>query len=121
MEAVTLSTGARVSGRPEHVARAVGIDQRMRGEESTWVAGLRAQSVKAAHPDDGWVDRDRNRIHLAYPQFNDGLAVGDLLALGWPWRADEVRVVRVTGFSALGPLCPPGFDNEHWYVHFEKT
>ncbi len=67
----------------------------MATSRKTWVAALREQGVKAAHPDDGWVDRDRNEVHLAYPDFNDGLGVGDLLALGWP--SGETRIVRITG------------------------
>jgi hypothetical protein len=84
--------------------------------ERQWIAGLREQGVKAAHPDDGWVNRDEHKIHLAYPQFDDGLEVGDLLALGWPWT--HTRLVRVTGQSDnrfAVPFVSP------WYWHFEDT
>jgi hypothetical protein len=84
--------GTTVSGTPDAVARAVTIDRRMADEQRAWVAELRAQGVKAAHPDDGWVKRDRNTVHLCYPQFDDGLRAGDLLALG---RPAEYRIVRV--------------------------
>ena len=111
-----LSTGSVVSGHAEHVARAVAIDRDMVQQEREWIADLRARGVKAAHPDDGWVDRDRNRLHLAYPQFNDSLLVGDLLALGWPWS--ETRIVRVTATSdnpfAVDHVGP-------WYWHFEEV
>lgn len=63
-------------------------------EERDWIARLRAEGVKAAHPDDGWVDREANSVHFAYPQFDDGVEVGGLIALGWP---DRHRLVRVTG------------------------
>lgn len=112
----TLRDGSRVTGQPDAVARAVAIDRDMARQERDWVADLRARGVKAAHPNDGWVDRDLNRIHLAYPQFSDGLGVGDLLALGWPWR--ETRIVRITGTSenrlAVDHAGP-------WYLHFETA
>lgn len=73
-------------------------DRRMAEEEGEWVARLRADGVKAAHPDDGWVDRHLNEVYLCYPQFNDGLGIGARLALGWP---DRYRIVRVTGSRAL--------------------
>lgn len=111
-----LSTGSVVSGHAEHVAQAAAIDNDMQRQERDWIAGLRAQGIKAAHPDDGWVGRDCDRIHLCYPQFNDGLAVGDLLALGWPWR--ETRIVRIVETS--GNV----FAVDHagpWYFHFEAV
>jgi len=60
-----------------------------------WIRALRQQGIRAAHPDDGWVNRADNEVHLCYPHFDDGLGVGDLLALGWESRGH--RVVRVTG------------------------
>jgi hypothetical protein len=68
-----------------------------------WIEELRFRGVKAAHPDDGWVLRESNEVTLTYPQFNDGLCVGDLLALGWPEIREDValmrctRLVRITG------------------------
>lgn len=59
-----------------------------------WIASLRGDGIKAAHPDDGWVDRQNNTVHFAYPDFDDGVEVGDRIALGWP---DEWRIVKVVG------------------------
>jgi hypothetical protein len=84
--------------------------------ELAWIEDLRGQGIKAAHPDDGWVDRQRNTIHLAYPQFNDGLAVGELLALGWP--GDAMRVVRIVGSSEN--RFAVDYDGP-WYWHFEEV
>ena len=61
-----------------------------------WIADLRTHGIKAAHPDDGWVDREKNYVSFTYPQFFDGLNDGDFIALGWP---DKYRIVRVTKFS----------------------
>jgi len=61
--------------------------------QDKWIAELRSNGVKAAHPDDGWVDRERNTVHFAYPQFNDGPGVGDKVALGQP---DKYRIVTIT-------------------------
>jgi len=61
--------------------------------ERQWVAALRAAGVKAAHPDDGWVDREHSEVQFVYPQFNDGVTEGDVIALGWH---DGHRLVRIT-------------------------
>jgi hypothetical protein len=112
----TLRDGSVVSGEPEYVVRAKFLDDRMHDDKQAWIARLRAHGVKAAHPDDGWVDRRQNKVHLCYPQFNDGLEVGDLLALGDPFGG--TRFVRVTATSELGPLqVTPG----PWYWHFEDA
>jgi hypothetical protein len=108
-----LTIGGTVEGEPEAVARAVAIDRQMASEKAQWIADLRSQGVKAAHPDDGWVDRDENKVHLCYPDFNDGLVVGDLLALGWP---DCYRIVRVVGSSDLRLALPD--QPKPWYWHF---
>jgi hypothetical protein len=69
-----------------------------RAAERTWIAELRAKNVTAAHPDDGWVDRTRDEVLLCYPQFDDGLKVGDLLALG---DQNSYRLVRVVSSRNL--------------------
>lgn len=93
----------------------IDIDRRMVADERAWVAHLRQMGISAAHPDDGWVDREANKIHLCYPQFNDGLKVGDLLALGSP--TGRTRLVRVVNTSenrfAVGDPSP-------WYFHFKE-
>lgn len=125
---VSQASGAVISGHAEHVARARQRDHDRQAEQVAWIAALRGAGVKAAHPDDGWVNRERNTVHLAYPQFNDGLSVGDLLALGWP--GDEVdrergvrrtRLVRVTGSSPNRFAHGLTADAEHWYWHFEEV
>lgn len=76
-------------------------------DEKNWIAMLRSNGIKAAHPDDGWVSRKGQRNHmgrmgdnsvaLCYPQFNDGIHPGDIIALGWH---DKFRLVRVTVFDS---------------------
>jgi hypothetical protein len=115
---VDLGNSGIVSGQPEHVVRSVATWRSRQEEERDWIAGLCAQGIKAAHPDDGWVDREKNRVHLEYPQFGSSrsLQIGDLLALGWP---DRTRIVRVTGFSE-NPFAI-GLSRARWYVHFEDA
>jgi hypothetical protein len=111
-----LRDGTRVSGPAPIVEMAVYSDRLAAAEQREWVARLRSEGVKAAHPDDGWVDRDANKVHLAYPDFNDGLTIGDLLALG---SCEAARIVRVTGTSELGWI-PTGYPGP-WFFHFESV
>lgn len=72
----------------------------MRREQAEWIASLRVAGIKAAHPDDAWVDRERNTVMFVYPHFDDGVSIGDLIALGSPqWGSanSRHRIVRVTG------------------------
>ena len=74
-------------------------------EKREWIADLRARGFKASHPNDGWVNREENEVHLAYPQFDDGVQIGDKLMLGWPGPHSSLRPVRITderfGFSEM--------------------
>lgn len=91
-----------VSGLPDLVVRFASICRNMESEQEEWIAALRAAGVKAAHPDDGWVDRKNNTVKFVYPQFDDGATVGDLVALGWPrWnsKTSAHRVVRLVEFQ----------------------
>lgn len=69
-----------------------------RDKKAAWVEQLRADGVKAAHPNDGWVDRENRVAQLCYPQFYDGLAVGDWLALG---DHEKWIIVRVTAIESM--------------------
>lgn len=99
------------SGDPAYVALWDSIAARQAAEQANSVAELRASGIKAAHPDDGWVNRERNTVHFAYPAFNDGVSVGDLIALGRPWSG--YRIVRCTEVEHTGLLIPMT------YYHFE--
>ena len=86
-----------IRGRPDLVAQFVATSERLEDEERLWIAQLRSIGIKAAHPDDGWVKRDRSKYHdfvqFCYPQFDDGVQVGDRIALGWHDRY-RVRIVQ---------------------------
>jgi len=79
-------------------------------KEKAWIKELRSTGVAAAHPDDGWVNREKNEIYLAYPQFNDGLTIGSKIALGWP---DKYRIVKVVGYR-------PGLFLNYWQFKESK-
>jgi len=63
-------------------------------EREDWIAQLRRQGVAAAHPDDGWVNREKNEVYFAYTRFNDGVDIGSRVALGWH---DKYRIVKIVG------------------------
>ncbi len=63
--------------------------------------------IAAVHPDDGWVNRSQNSVRFAYPAFDRGPAIGELIALGWAeinrgpviGRFRIVRVVEILGVA----------------------
>lgn len=73
-------------------------------QQDAWIATLRKQGVRGAHPDDGWVNRQANEVQFVYPQFMDGVQAGSLVALGWP---DRHRLVELTEYRKrqLGTGC----------------
>jgi hypothetical protein len=69
-------------------------EKRQQREMDEWIAFLRQRGIVGAHPNDGWVDREKQELILTYPQFNDGIAVGKRMALGSP---HQFVVVEITG------------------------
>lgn len=104
----TMRDGSTVRADAEGIALVQDIERRHISQRQAWIEELRALGVKAAHPDDGWVHRecDPQKIHMEYPHFNDGLGVGELLALGQPFRREETRIVRVIKIEDTGRLIP---------------
>ena len=73
-------------------------------EEKTaiWVEKLRSLGVKAAHPDDGWHKREKHNFGLSYPYFDNGVKVGDMVALGDYEKFVVVVVIKKSGiFSTI--------------------
>lgn len=62
-----------------------------------WVAKLRSLGVKASHPDDGWHKREEKYFGISYPEFNDGIKVGDMVALGNYNKFVIVIVDKISG------------------------
>src|ERR1035437_236933 len=93
----THKSGFETTGDADAVARFAEICREADELEAMWVLFLKHYLVSAAHPDDGWVDRMRDRVHFAYPYFKDSrLGLSDTVVLGAP---DKFRVVRVTDIS----------------------
>lgn len=88
--------GIQVSGRADIVATFADVYRQMREDDRAWIARLRAEGYKAAHPNDGWVDRKKNIITFCYPHYNDGAKAGDLVMLGWSCERWN-RPVRLLG------------------------
>lgn len=63
--------------------------------KEAWIQELRAQGFKAAHPNDGWVDRVNNEVFFAYPHFRDELNLYDKVMLGWDFEKKTQRPVRI--------------------------
>lgn len=86
-----------VSGEVKFVA----LWQQLCDEQDTdrrkWVESLRTAGFKAAHPNDGWVNRQNDEVYFAYPQFNDGAGEGDAVMLGWASDKKSWRPVRLIG------------------------
>ncbi|MFW5962178.1 MAG: hypothetical protein ACOCQR_01005 [bacterium] len=71
--------------------------------ERAWIKMLLKKGVKAAHPDDGWVNRKDDYVNFAYPQFNMGVEEGDLIALGWSSKNTGYRIVEVVAIKEPFP------------------
>ncbi len=89
---------ACVSGKSDFVNRWLDICDKSHNRETKWIALLRYWGFKAAHPNDGWIDREDKNIFFSYPQFFDNLQVGDMVMLGWasdePKKWRPVRVIK---------------------------
>jgi hypothetical protein len=94
--------GGSITGPASVVASAIAFEQSERAKEQAWADDLIRRGVKAAHPDDGWVNREENTVTFAYPRFDHSPAAGDVIALGDP---DKFRLVRVTDTRYWGVLC----------------
>lgn len=89
------SDGLMESSDPAAVALWESIGARMEDDKRNWTQRLRDAGIKLAHPDDGWVNRDRNTFSLSwYAQFNDSPQVGDLVAFGTPPDGDHYEPRR---------------------------
>lgn len=73
--------------------------------KNAWIAQLRREGVKAAHPEDGWIDRRMSVLQLVNAEYDDGVRVGDVVALG---SSEDYRLVEITGFRR------GTFGGEYW-------
>ena len=105
--------GFNLSGDPAFVSLYCGIVLKQEEDQRKWIENLRVMGFKAAHPNDGWVNRGRNEVFLAYPQFNDGAGEGDLVMLGWPWDKESWRPIKLTGKreTSVGKMVWWGFED----------
>jgi hypothetical protein len=65
-------------------------------KETEWIKKLRAFGIKAAHPNDGWHEKEHQEVTLCYPRFNDGVEIGDQIALGDPDVFVVVKILKKT-------------------------
>ena len=84
------------------------VIEESRLKERAWISHLLDMGVKAAHRNDGWVDREKHLIALVYPFFYHSIAIGDLIAIGDP---DEYFLARITGVVERR-LCDPQWEYE---------
>lgn len=67
----------------------------------TWL--LSRYNVKAIHPDDGWVNREKNWVILCYPSYINNISIGSHIALGSSTSNNDpigqYRIVKVTGIE----------------------
>lgn len=82
------------SGRPDLVANWRKICLEQQHDLDVWRAKLKADGVRAAHPDDGWVDDRQNIVFLSNPHFDLGLRPGDVMAIGDPHGYRFVRILE---------------------------
>lgn len=93
------------------------FQQEYKDDNKKWVQDLRDQGFKAAHPDDGYVDREKNNVYFAYPHFDDGVNIGDKIVLGW--HNEKSRVVKIIDIEKMEILIVP--DKPTIYYYFEEV
>lgn len=84
-----------------HVSQVVKPDWLASDQTLCYVHRLRAEGIKAAAEDNGWVNRTYNTLQFVRPIFNDGAKAGDLVALGAPTLSSEPqrhRIVKLINF-----------------------
>lgn len=93
-----ISVSANDSSGAEFLRRFREISDRYDKLSSDWIENLIASGVKAAHPNDGWVERrdDGGKVTFSYPYFNHGPKVGDKIALGYHEEFHIVTVTQIT-------------------------
>ena len=70
-------------------------------------------NIAAMHPDDGWVDREKNYVILTYPCFKRDVEIGDFIALG---SSGSYRLVTVTGIRKFMTITYYDFDKFNYEV-----
>ena|SRR5215216_113523 len=85
-------SGITVSGSHPFAKTFIEVSKEAQRDEKAWIDRLIKKGIKAAHPDDGRVNREENTVTFSYPYFDFGVEVGDKIVLGWP---DKYRVVKV--------------------------
>ncbi len=119
--------GATVGGSQEFIDLWIENERKRAEEKKLWIEELRSKGIKAAHPNDGWVDRINNTVKFAYPQFNDGVEIGDLIALGTSY--EDIRIVKVINIetSMIGEIICYWFEDlpkpkvKTWWKFWEKA
>lgn len=106
------------SASPEAVILFETIQAKMRKAIDEWIARLRAHGIKAAHPDDGWVDRKNNIVRFMFPYFNDNLSVGDIFVLG---GYDKCRIMYCTSVTmSMFAISEPRYEYGFQEIDVEK-
>lgn len=73
------------------------ISRQRQIEEDLWVEKLKSKGFKMAMPNDGWVDRDKKSLQLAYPYFcSHNLQSGDKAVIGFSFKQEEAKAITIT-------------------------
>lgn len=93
--------GLMTSTNAHHILSYNQICEDYENSRALWISELKANGYKAAHPDDGWVNRENNTVQFAYPHFNLFPQVGDKIMLGWHSEPNN-RTVEITSVQEVG-------------------
>ena len=98
---VLTADGVRHESNLENIQKILGIYNTQSKKDEELIKRLRSEGVKAAHPDDGWHEREKHYIQLSYPLFNDGVDVGDRIALTRPTKTYKIIRIEKCSFGGL--------------------
>lgn len=66
-------------------------------KEQSWIELLQTLGIVAAHPDDGWHNREEKHFGICYPAFNNGIKIGSMVALGDYEKFVVVIITKTSG------------------------
>lgn len=75
------------------------VCQQQEIEQNEWVDYVKSKGYDMAMPNDGWVDREKLTLSLAYPYYcSSDFGVGSDAIIGFYNKPQEAKAIRIISF-----------------------